>query len=77
LKWIFGRLESSFVSISCPIAIGICAIMLMEGMSQLFRRGVILQLTTYNFFWKDLKKVGETLFQNIGAKKSKIADENE
>jgi hypothetical protein len=49
----------------------------MEGMSQLFRRGVILQLTTYNFVWKDLKKVGETLFQNIGAKKSKIADENE
>jgi hypothetical protein len=33
-----------------------------EGMSQLFQRGVILQWVTYNFFWKDLKKVGETLF---------------
>jgi hypothetical protein len=50
--------------------------MLMEGMSQLFRRGVTLQWTTYNFLER-FKKVGETLFQNIGTKKSKIADENE
>jgi hypothetical protein len=27
-----------------------------------------------NFFWEDLKKVGKTFFQSIGAKKSKIVD---